>query len=128
VDAPLDSGCQDACFRIAQEALTNIVRYARAPTVTLRLFREGDWLRMLIRDDGIGFDADALTHSDKHRTHLGLIGMEERASLVGGHIEFVSTPGAGTEVKVHVPFRRPAGRGNDAQQEVRDELDSHVDR
>ncbi len=128
VDTLLDSGCQDACFRIAQEALTNIARYARAETVVLELSRAGDWLCMLIGDDGVGFDMDVLARSDKYRTHLGLIGMEERASLVGGHIKLVSTPGAGTEVKVYLPLSPLPGRGNEVEEEVRREHDSHVDR
>ncbi len=128
VDALLNSGCQDACFRIAQEALTNVVRYARAKTVMLKLSREGDWLHLLIGDDGVGFDVDVLTQSGKYRTHLGLIGMEERAALVGGRIKLESAPGAGTQVRVHLPLSRSPGSGKKAEEEKHREHDSHVDR
>jgi signal transduction histidine kinase len=83
-------------YRIAQEALTNTVKYAEATRVDVMLVEdEGDVL-LSIRDDGKGFD-DAAQH-----TGLGLMGMKERADMLPGRFEVRSRPGYGTEILVRV--------------------------
>jgi len=90
-----------AIFRIAQEALTNIVKYANANQVRLSLARKGQKLWLQILDDGIGMPADALT---KARTH-GLLGMRERALLLGGSFSVASGPeNRGTAIDVFLPL------------------------
>lgn len=86
-------------FRVIQEALTNVMRHARAGRVSVRIDRlEGD-LRVRVSDDGVGFDPAA--RSAQHS--LGLLGIRERASTIGGSADIQSTPGQGTRVEVRVP-------------------------
>ena len=85
-----------ACFRIAQEALTNVLRHARAGRVALHLRCDDTDLRLRIEDDGCGIAAD-------HRAGLGLITMRERARLVGGELTIDSRPGR-TRIDVVLPL------------------------
>jgi len=88
-----------ALFRICQEALTNVMRHAEASSVTIELTSADGELRLLIRDDGHGFDSIVATpiHS------FGILGMRERAALAGGHFYLNSTPSEGTVVSVSFP-------------------------
>jgi PAS domain S-box-containing protein len=97
---------ETACFRIAQEALTNVARHAKATHVRVELSQRGEELHLVIRDDGIGFDAEAMGGAVS-ALRLGLMGMRERALIVGGRIEFVSAPGQGTEVHARFPLGQP---------------------
>ncbi|WMJ69142.1 PAS domain-containing sensor histidine kinase [Stenotrophomonas sp. 24(2023)] len=94
-----DSSIEQACFRIAQESLTNALRHARASQVQLQL-RDVDarGLHLQIRDDGEGFDPEG-------PRGLGLIVMRERAQSVGGQVRIESAHGAGTLVDVHLPYQ-----------------------
>jgi signal transduction histidine kinase len=96
---------ETACFRIAQEALTNVVRHAKAKYVRVELSQSGDELHLIVRDDGIGFDPAGIGGSPSD-VKLGLLGMRERALIVGGTIEVVSAPGKGTEVHSRFPLKR----------------------
>jgi signal transduction histidine kinase len=92
---------ETAGYRIVQEALTNAARHAGVPEVTVQIRSDGDFLNLQIKDAGFGFlldDALAAPNSG------GLIGMRERASLVGGSIAFESAPGAGTTVAAELPL------------------------
>jgi signal transduction histidine kinase len=94
---------ETACFRIAQEAVTNVVRHARASRVRVELTaREGE-LRLLIRDDGTGFDLRSAQNRPADQ-RLGLLGMQERAAIVVGKLEIRSAPGSGTEVDIQLPL------------------------
>jgi signal transduction histidine kinase len=84
-------------LRIAQEALHNSLRHARAQHLAVRLRREDGRLLLEIEDDGVGFDPAAPA---VRSTHLGLTSMEERAERVGAHLEVRSSPGAGTTVRL----------------------------
>jgi PAS domain S-box-containing protein len=95
---------ETACFRIAQEALTNIVRHAKAKHVWVILsLRDAD-LRLVIRDDGVGFDVGAAQQRFAANASLGLQGMQERALAVSGTISIDSSKGTGAEVRVNLPF------------------------
>ena len=96
VPAPLE--VELACFRVLQEALSNILRHAQASEVWVRLRQSADELSLCIRDNGKGFDINALPTGEK-RMNLGLLGLEQRAKHKGGMLEINSTPGAGTEVR-----------------------------
>jgi len=99
----LDSGLQTVVFRIAQEALGNVVRHARATSATVQLQSRGDWLRLAIEDDGAGFDVgDALATSSAGRS-AGLTGMRERARLYGGELRIESAPGR-TRLQIAFPL------------------------
>jgi signal transduction histidine kinase len=99
----LDPVLEITCFRLAQEALTNVVRHAQAKQVWFDLHLLGDRLELKVRDDGIGFDAAAARARALGGASLGLLGMEERVSLVGGRFEVLSAPGNGTEVRACFP-------------------------
>ncbi len=87
-------------YRVAQEALSNVAKHARASRVEISLTKRGRRLRMIIEDDGCGFDADAAT--DAVDGCLGLFGMKERLALVGGTLGIESAVGAGTRVSADV--------------------------
>ncbi|MFZ0613957.1 MAG: PAS domain S-box protein [Desulfobacterales bacterium] len=89
-----------AAYRIVQEALTNVARYAAAGHVDVRLELTNGSLKLVVTDDGRGFDTAALGENEG----LGLVGMTERAILAGGRLEIVSTPGKGTRVSLDVPL------------------------
>ena len=93
---PLDR--KEALYRIAQEALNNVIKYARARNVTLRLTQSADTLILEVSDDGIGFDVMAPSPG-----HLGLRTMQERAQRVRGTFHIESTREKGTFVKVRIP-------------------------
>jgi PAS domain S-box-containing protein len=98
-----DPEVETACFRIALEAMTNIVRHAHAQKVWLELHNAADSLHLIVRDDGVGFDA-ADAEKRVERDRLGLVGMRERAIAVGGGFECKSRPGRGTEVHALLPY------------------------
>jgi signal transduction histidine kinase len=93
-----------ACFRLVQEAITNVLRHARAQQVSVELWQSHSTLHLLIRDDGAGFDAPAMLARAARSGSLGLLGMQERVALVGGQIEILSEPGSGTEIHVRIPI------------------------
>jgi len=84
-------------YRIAQESLTNVARHSGVQTAVVEVTVVGDNVTVEVRDDGSGFDASLAIGS------LGLTGMHERAALVGGTLHIVSSPGAGTTVRLETP-------------------------
>ena len=94
---------ETVCFRVAQEALTNIVRHAHAIHIRIGLRKQDNELRLTIEDDGIGFDVPKAMQSSSGGSSMGLLGMQERVELVGGRIEIISTPGHGTRLDAVVP-------------------------
>jgi signal transduction histidine kinase len=96
---------ETACFRIAQEALTNVTRHAQAKVVEMRLRIVGGELELAVRDDGRGFDPEAVRLRPAQRASLGLVSMKERAALVGGWLEISTSDGGGTEVRAVFPLR-----------------------
>ena len=95
----LDSTLETTCFRLAQETLTNIARHAQARHVWFDLHRFADTLEFRIRDDGIGYDVAAAHAHAMSGASLGLLGMEERVSLMHGTLKIISEPGCGAEVR-----------------------------
>lgn len=95
-----DPAAELACFRIAQEAMTNIQRHAHAANVAVSLTAEGagHGLQLTVRDDGRGFDP-------AQSGGLGLVTMRERAQQVGGTLDIDTAPGAGSCVRAHIPLR-----------------------
>lgn len=99
----LDNVRSVVVFRIVQEALTNAGRYAMARRVDVELSRDGDCLRLVVRDDGKGFDSQA---QQAHRS-FGLMGMQERATALGGRMELSTAPGKGTVICIEIPANTP---------------------
>ena len=94
---------ETACFRIVQEALTNTARYARASEASIHVERSNGVLKLTISDNGVGFAVDAFVGPGRSTNALGLRGMEERASAVGGRVRISSEQGKGTQVILRVP-------------------------
>ncbi|BCG03510.1 serine/threonine protein kinase (plasmid) [Paraburkholderia sp. PGU19] len=92
--------CAIVLFRLVQEALTNVARHAAANEVVITLERAPDGCLLEVRDDGLGFDVLAT-----RKRSFGLAGMEERVLMLGGLIDVISSPGAGTTIKVRLPDR-----------------------
>jgi signal transduction histidine kinase len=90
-----------ALYRICQEALTNVARHAAAGHVDVLLVATPEQVRLVVEDDGRGFEASAVP-GERH----GLVGMNERARMLGGSLEVRSSPGAGTRVEVAVPLEK----------------------
>ncbi|MGC8780663.1 MAG: ATP-binding protein, partial [Anaerolineae bacterium] len=99
----LTSECETVLYRVAQEALNNVARHARATQATVTLEQRDDAVRLEISDNGVGFDPDA---APRHLAGngLGLAGMRERVTLVGGRWHLRSAPGQGTRVTVELPL------------------------
>ena len=97
-------GVKKNLYRIVQEALTNVRRHAKATDVEIRLYRSVDQLELSVKDNGRGFvpqEALEKAHSEKR---FGLLGMQERAYLMGGILETESAPGEGTTLRVILPL------------------------
>lgn len=94
---------ETACFRIVQEALTNVVRHAQAGRVVIELNNVGHETILSVRDDGVGFTTRVPQGSKYSNLHLGLIGMRERALALGGTLQIISSPANGTEIRVSFP-------------------------
>ena len=105
----LPPALETGLYRIAQEALANMRKYAHASHVALRLERVEDQLRLTIEDDGVGFDLEQVTPTVE--SGFGIKGMSERAHLLGGQLELCSMPGTGTSVVAIVPVRRAPANG-----------------
>lgn len=100
----LPAAREGALYRIAQEALHNIVKHAGAAHVRVELRREPPDVRLTVEDDGAGFDERRVTSDG-----LGLAGMRTRAERAGGELRIRSVPGRGTKVEAVVPLESPAG-------------------
>jgi signal transduction histidine kinase len=97
----LPNSMEIALYRILQEALNNVVKYAMASRVSVLVYRRSESVVLVVEDDGNGFDVTAV---DQTSDGLGLIGMRERANLLKGDLVIESAPGEGTMVKVTLPI------------------------
>ncbi len=98
---------ETALYRIALEALTNVAKHARAENVDVILERRADHVLLIIEDDGVGFEADG----DSSGHGFGLLGMQERAALVGATLEIESAAGKGTAILVRMQVAMPSTHG-----------------
>jgi two-component system sensor histidine kinase UhpB len=92
------------CFRVAQEALSNIIRHAQARNVEIELREAAGALQLMVRDDGQGFDVAAARQRATIGASQGLLSMQERVALVGGTLQIDSTPSRGTTVRALLPL------------------------
>jgi two-component system sensor histidine kinase UhpB len=98
----LEPEAELAVYRIVQEALSNVVRHAGAETVSVALTRTNGEMEVVVQDDGRGFLLEQTRHAAGRG--LGLFGMQERASYVGGTVDIASSPGRGTRIRVRIPI------------------------
>lgn len=99
----LPQAVETALYRVVQEAMTNVVRHARATRVDLLVERRDDQVLVMVEDDGVGFDSARALSSD----NFGLLGMRERADALGGTMTVETSPGKGTTIVVEVPSADP---------------------
>jgi signal transduction histidine kinase len=104
LSTPLDASIELALFRILQESLRNVVKHARARHVTVRLSLQENFIHLAITDDGIGFDPKRRQAVGARKPGLGLLGMRERATYVGGTLKIKSARHAGTEILASIPL------------------------
>jgi len=103
-EQPIDEAVKITVFRIVQESLNNTIKHANATEVEIALSFRENGVHILARDNGVGFDLDQVKVRRSSRPSLGLAGMEERASLLGGRVTVQSRPGYGTEVEALIPY------------------------
>ena len=99
-------------YRILQEALRNVEKHARARHVTVSLTQPGAFVQLVIKDDGVGFDPDQRPARRKGKGGLGLLGMRERATYVGGTLKIISARRAGAKIEVRIPLQPSATATN----------------
>jgi len=101
---------ETALYRIAQEALTNVARHARASNVGVLLENRDTSVVLIVEDDGAGFDVSQVMGTSVHEGNLGLYGMRERAALLGGTLTIESSPEEGTSIFAEIPLQ--GGKGD----------------
>lgn len=104
-DSAIPDEIEIVLFRVAQEAITNIMKYANASLVIFNLIIADSHAELEVLDDGIGFDPDTVARDKEKR--LGLFGMQERVELFYGTFNLNSLPGRGTSIHVSIPFNAP---------------------
>jgi PAS domain S-box-containing protein len=102
----LEPNVETNLYRITQEALNNVFKHSKAKNANLVLESRRNEIVLVIEDDGIGFDSEATRKTGSDRG-LGLLGMRERAAIIGGTVEIESSPGKGTTVFARVPLEQP---------------------
>jgi PAS domain S-box-containing protein len=98
-DERLSPRLETSLYRVVQEALTNTIRYAEASNIGILLERKAGMVRVFVEDNGIGFNPEDVQTDE----HVGLVGMRERAEMLGGSLTIESTPGRGTSIILEVP-------------------------
>jgi two-component system sensor histidine kinase DegS len=102
-EVALPPALETTCYRVVQEALTNVTRHARANRIEVTLSAAADQLEITVADDGVGFDP---ANAGQDRDHHGLVGMRERVELIGGRFDIESRSGTGTRIHATLPLRR----------------------
>lgn len=107
-EGQLDGEAEGVVFTIVQEAIGNAKKHSQATQININLLAQNDSLYVEVRDNGVGFDLEAIkaTYTQRTNTSLGLINMEERAREIGGRSILESEPGKGTRLRLQVPFQR----------------------
>lgn len=104
----LVKGIENHLFRIIQEALSNTLRHSKADKMEIRIFQRPEAIKVILRDNGIGFQMD-----EKKQTSYGLSNMQERIHEIGGSIQFITAPGNGTRIDIVVPIINEESGGNE---------------
>jgi signal transduction histidine kinase len=104
LDQRLNPDLETGLYRIAQEALNNMVKHSQAKEFSVQLVKHPDILRLMIEDDGVGFDPKKIKEDPAKRNHLGLVNMSERVLSFNGKFILDSHLGGGTEIIVEIPM------------------------
>jgi signal transduction histidine kinase len=107
----LDNSKRTVLYRVAQEALTNVVKHAQASEVGVEIVRLDDAVTLSIQDNGKSFHVERLLYNPKNN-RLGLLGMRERVEMVGGSFRVQSARGQGTTVHASIPIHNTKGNGS----------------
>ena len=97
-----------ACFRVIQEAITNVIRHARATSLEVEIEQDDQSVEITVTDNGAGFDVDTAKIKANTGGSMGLLSMEERLGLLGGSFKLLSSPGAGTSMRGRIPLTLPS--------------------
>jgi|GEM_PF-515079 len=100
----LSEEMETVLYRLIQEALNNVAKHASASRVRIDLDLKDGWIAASIQDNGVGFDVKAVRASESPERGVGLLGIQERVSFLGGRFEIRSAPGQGTNLKVEIPI------------------------
>ena len=101
-----------ACFRVVQEALTNVAKHAHPSRVWIEMAEDEEWRHLTVNDDGHGFDVAWMLEHAPGQGHLGLLGMKERVQILRGTLQIDSSPGMGSHLRISLPVAAsvaPAG-------------------
>lgn len=112
-ERPISEAAKIATFRIMQEALNNTIKHAGATSIFVQLSFESNGIHISMRDDGNGFDPELALMRQTSRPSLGLAGMRERASLLGGTVTLQSGPGQGTLIEAKIPYSQESEAQDD---------------
>jgi signal transduction histidine kinase len=96
---PVSTRMETSLYRLAQEAITNILRHASATKAVVRLVYAPEWIRLQVEDNGIGFSPETVQAGK-----FGLIGMNERVKMLRGTLKIESSPGQGTRIGISIPL------------------------
>jgi len=116
-DHRLAPAAETTAYRIVQEALSNVLKHAQATAVSVIVERTSSMLRVIVEDNGVGFERSQSTPDGTGGRQVGLIGMLERATLAGGEVTIESAPGAGTTIYLHIPLREDTRKDTGAAYE-----------
>ena len=104
IDDRLEADLETLVYRVAQEALTNVAKHARAKAARVEVRRDPGKLSMIVKDNGVGFDVAQVFGGQEHERGFGLHGMRDRVQLFGGCIEVRSSPANGTVIEIEIPL------------------------
>jgi signal transduction histidine kinase len=104
LEEKLSPQIETAFYRIVQEALNNIAKHAQADRVEISLVKRDSKIFASIQDNGKGFDLGKVLHPESPERSFGIVGIQERVSLLGGQMEIQSRPGFGTLIAIEIPY------------------------
>jgi signal transduction histidine kinase len=110
IEERFNPNIETCLYRISQEALNNIIKHAKANEFSIQLVGHDDFIRLMIEDDGIGFDINEVKTNENKRDSLGIVNMSERALSLNGRFTIDSHLGAGTEIIVEIPREELNGK------------------
>ena len=105
LDGRMDYNIETAIYRCVQESVTNAIKHSGTKYLCLNLVKSPDKMIAMIKDEGKGFDVAQVLSSRNSKTGLGLLGIKERVSLMGGRVKINSRVGSGTSIRIEIPVK-----------------------